>query len=444
MSSAKPSVLRQDLRAIWVDGIAYSAMVGIGETYIPAFALALGHSAVDAGLVATLPMLAGALLQLASYRGVAWIGSQRRWVVLNVAVQAASFLPLCAGALVGSMPAWLVYASAALYWASGLACGPAWNAWVETLVPRRVRIRYFARRSRALHVFVIVGLVSGGWILHSGSLVGRTVLAFALLFSFACLARTLSALALSRQSEPEPLPSGMRRVGYRDFAKRLLRERGGRLFAYMLSVQLAVQVAAPFFNPFMLGELGFGYAEHMGLLAAAVVGKFAALPLFARVAQRHGVRALLWVGGVAIIPAPAYWLLGGDWRWLCAAQVLAGASFAAWELATFLLYFEAIPREERTSVLALFNLANASAIAAGSIAGARLFAWLGGGADSYAALFSVSLALRLATLFFLRRVVVDRVEPRAVPTGTDAVRPSLGSLEEPVLPGVMRTGPERR
>ena len=48
--------VERDLRSMIGDGIAFSAMVGLGETYVPAFALAAGHGDLAAGLVATLPM----------------------------------------------------------------------------------------------------------------------------------------------------------------------------------------------------------------------------------------------------------------------------------------------------------------------------------------------------------------------------------------------------
>src|SRR6187431_394534 len=57
---------RGDMRASIGDAAAYSVMVGIGETYFAAFALAIGAGETFAGLIATLPMLAGASLQLAT------------------------------------------------------------------------------------------------------------------------------------------------------------------------------------------------------------------------------------------------------------------------------------------------------------------------------------------------------------------------------------------
>ena len=43
-----------------IDAAAYSVMVGCGETYLPAFALALGLGPIVAGMVASVPLLVGA------------------------------------------------------------------------------------------------------------------------------------------------------------------------------------------------------------------------------------------------------------------------------------------------------------------------------------------------------------------------------------------------
>ena len=60
MSTTSPisSQHERDLRAITADGVFFSVMVGLGEAYVPAFALAVGLGEIVAGLVATVPMLA--------------------------------------------------------------------------------------------------------------------------------------------------------------------------------------------------------------------------------------------------------------------------------------------------------------------------------------------------------------------------------------------------
>src|SRR5258706_8931415 len=82
---------RSDLAYSTGDAASYSLMVGLGETYFSAFALAIGTGQTFAGLLATLPQMAGALLQLASPWGVKKLGSPRRWIVMFDSLQPASF-----------------------------------------------------------------------------------------------------------------------------------------------------------------------------------------------------------------------------------------------------------------------------------------------------------------------------------------------------------------
>src|SRR5262245_61683454 len=61
LSPDQETGLRRELRSIVADGIAYSVMVGIGETYLSAFALAMGMGEVASGLIATVPLMLGGL-----------------------------------------------------------------------------------------------------------------------------------------------------------------------------------------------------------------------------------------------------------------------------------------------------------------------------------------------------------------------------------------------
>src|SRR6478752_121319 len=130
---------REDLAASIGDAAGASVMIGLGETYFAAFALALGTGETFAGLVATLPMLAGATLQLVTPRLLRQAKSYKRWVVVCVSLQAASLLLMpVAAAFTGRLAAALVFLAAMFYWAASQASGPAWNTWIEEIVPRRL------------------------------------------------------------------------------------------------------------------------------------------------------------------------------------------------------------------------------------------------------------------------------------------------------------------
>ncbi len=86
--------LRRDLVISTVDAVAYCVMVGCGEMYLGAFVLALGLGPLVAGLVASVPLLVGAVVQLAALLAVRHVGGKRPWVVICTTVQALSLLPL--------------------------------------------------------------------------------------------------------------------------------------------------------------------------------------------------------------------------------------------------------------------------------------------------------------------------------------------------------------
>ena len=408
-------------------------MVGLGEAYLPAFALAAGLGDIRSGMVATLPMLFGALVQLAAPRLISRCGSHRRWVVGCVICQGLSLLLLPLALWGKSTALWVIYGAATLYWATGLATGPAWNTWVETIVPPRLRARYFGRRSRISHAAVLLGFLAGGVALQGGKAAGWALPTFVGLFCVAAAFRFTSAKFLSMQREPRAGRLIDRRLKWSEVATRLTGAQSGRLLAYLLTTQVAVQMAGPYFVPYMLSELHFSYLQFATLVALAFAGKFASLPLMGRLAERVGPHRLLVFCGLAIVPLSSLWLVSDKFLFLAGLQFVAGAVWAGYELATLLMFFEAIPAEERTSLLTVYNLGNSAAMAAGTLLGAGLLMTMGEHREGFIVVFWLSSALRLLPLFLLRRIRDTGPESVMATTGTVAIRPSSGSIEVPIM-----------
>lgn len=432
---------RSDLRASTRDAVAFSLMVGAGEAYVPAFAHAAGFGPIIVGLVATLPMLAGGVLQLVSPAAVRRLGSYRRWIVLCARLQAACFIPLIAGALAGRIRTEWLFASVACYWAFGMATGPAWNAWVETLVPARIRTRFFASRTRAAQAALLMGVVAAGVVIESGRGTPHHLVYFAGIFVFASCARLSSARALARQSDSPGLASRLRMIPARDVVSHLRGTAAARLLAYLLALQIAVQICGPFFTPFMLGPLGLSYFQMMVLTAVAFLARIGAMPVLARAVEHASAARVLHAGAAAIVPLPVLWLVSDSFAWLVSVQIVAGFGWAAVEYSSQLAIFENIARDDRASVLTAFNLAHTSVMAIGSTIGALLFAWAGDLRSTYALLFVVSMGARVLALALLRGVSVRVPEPNVV-LRTEALRPSWGAVQQPILSTLQKSPDE--
>ena len=403
-----PTTLRRDLRASLADGVCYSLMVGVGESYLPAFVLALGMGEVASGLVVAAPPIVGAMLQLASPAGVRLLRSQRRWVVACVTAQALSFLPLAAAALAGRIPIAMLFLVAAVYWGSGLAAGPAWNTWMGRIVPAAIRVRFFASRSRWMQVAQFSGLVAAGAALQAGERREAALEVFAGLFLAAGTFRFLSSRLLSRQSEPPLVLEEQRRVSLGELFGRLRHGREARLLLYMVALQVGVQMSHPYFAPYTLGELGFSYAQYMALVAVMFASKAALLPWLGLLAQRFGAVRLLWLAGVCMVLVPLAWIAGASFGLLVVAQILAGGAWAAYELSQLLLFFETIHEEERISMLTTFNVANSISMLTGSLAGGAILHGLGKDHGGYMILFALSAGLRAAAWLVWARRKAER------------------------------------
>ena len=314
--------MRRDLLLSAADGTAYSVMVGCGGTYFPAFALAVGLGPLAAGLIASLPVLIGAVVQLITPFGVGWLGSSRRWVIGCTTLQAIRFLPLAAWALQGEAELWQLLAVASVYWSAGVAGVPAWSSWMGLLIPARVRAVYFSRRNRLGQFGVLFGFVAGGLMLQGATSVGITLQAFVGLFLAAAASRIISTLCLVGCREP------------------------GALLAALWAFTFATRLSAPYFTPFLLEELRFSYLAYMGVIVAGLLAKAVALPTVGRIGSRIGSALSQRLGGTLVVPLSAFWLVSGSRWYLIGPQLVAGTCWAIVDLASALLFYDAVRHRE--------------------------------------------------------------------------------------------------
>lgn len=402
--TALSDVLKRDVRLSMCEGSAYGVMIGVGESYFQAFALAMGLGEVFAALIATVPQFLGSLLQLVSPYAIRKLHSHKKWVAICAGLQAISFLPLLMAAWTGllSQAAMLVIIS--FYWAASLATGPAWNTWHGTVIPRHIRAKFFALRARLYQVTTLVGFLAAGFALKFGRADDYEVTVYAILFAIALICRAISTVCLILESEPVPIPADMQFLTLAEQWDRFSRGPSGRILVFAVAMQVAVFIAGPFFVPYMLKELGFEYHHFAVLIGVSYLAKFVTLPAWGRLAQITGAHRLLWIGAIGLVPLSGGWVLGSNYYWLLALQFISGTAWAAYELALVLLFIETIPEFERTSLLTLYNVANSLGLAVGFVIGAIILNVVGISIVAYLWVFGASTIVRLLTLALLRRV----------------------------------------
>lgn len=395
-----PSV-EKSLQLSLADAFLYSLMVGIGETYLPAFALSVGLGEVFAGILASLPLVSGALLQLFTPKYLRSRNTHKSWVVLSVAMQALAFLPLIYYSFGETPHFWTLFLILTLYWGAGFSATPAWNYWMGQLVPDSISQKYFAKRARLSQVGILIGLVIGGIALHNKITIFSFTSVFGGLFFLAFLCRLGSSFLLSRKRfliEWEPPRD--RLLGVRDswavfWKDPLKRKFFLLLFPYMASVY----ISAPFVTPYFLAQMKMDYGAYMIAIAALMAGKIVALTLMSwrpmgGTSTAGGFKLFMW-GVIAVSPGPALWVVATAYPAALILQFVSGMAWAALEVGLSLIFFKDLSAQEKVPILTIYNVFNAVSIILGTLIGGWLLTMLGETVNGYLMLFFIGGVLRM-------------------------------------------------
>jgi MFS family permease len=356
------------------DGVAYSVMAGGAETYLSAFALFLRASTAQIALVATVPPLAGAVFQFLA----AWLGhkyGRRKPVILaGAALQAFVWLPLLV------LPIWfpkyaiaLLIACLVIYYAGGNLAAPLWSSLMGDLVPERKRGRFFGRRTRLATITSFIALAAAGAVLYGFTRFGHTWLGFTVLFVVAGIARLVSVYHLACMHEPAGqggvLP-GFRVT--RQWLKSLQHSHALRFSLYLVCMQAAVGVSAPFFAVYMLRDLQYNYIQFMANTGTAVLMQFLMLNTWGRISDVFGNRLILVTTGSMIPFLPLLWLVSGNFWYLIGVQVISGFAWAGFSLSAGNFLYDLIPGSRRATSMAFHNVFVAIGVFLGGMLGALL------------------------------------------------------------------------
>jgi MFS family permease len=392
-----------DIRASTIDGCCFSGMVGLGETYFVALYLAIGFGATAAAWLATLPILAGSFFQLVTPAAISRLGSWKRWTVFNAALQSISLFLMAGLVSWGEASFFCVFLVASLYFGSGQATAPAWNMWVEHLVPRSIRTRFLTVRQRASQICLLIIVVLASVAFRCCQVSGidplRPLTAF--LFCAGTL-RAISTWQLSRQNEAPKWVEQSRRE------MQVLLDQDRRelpntkpflhLLLFLVLMQFSVYISSAFFTPYKIRLLELDYARFSVLVIMSYIGKISSLGLAGRLAARWGACRLLLFGAIGIVPMAAAWAISRNFLYLATVQFCSGVMWACYELAMVMVFVDLIPRSRRLKLLSRYNVANSMAMVAGTALGATLFGSLGQGYPAYLGVFVCSSICRLLVL----------------------------------------------
>ncbi|MBI5148102.1 MFS transporter [Candidatus Pacearchaeota archaeon] len=407
------------------EGCAASVTGGVGDSYMSAFAVQIGATNSEIAALTSIPNLISPLAQLITPK---LIEKRKRKGVAATAVllQALMWLPMIVVALV-FMKGDLIYAPILIimfwtvYAALGNSVGPAWNSWMGDLVPSDKRGKYFGRRNTICGLVSLTSTIIAGILLQYSKTAGIVFMAFAILFSLALIFRSVSSYLLRKQYEPELHVEEGYYFSFIDFVKKMKYNNFGRFTIYISLLVLTVNIAGPFFTPYVLRELKFSYIQFMiAMLVIPGIVTMLSMPLWGKFSDKYGTIKTMQTTWIIVCILPALWLISDNfWYIMIVPQIASGLGWAGFNLAAGNFIFDATSRQRRSLCFAYHAVLNGIGVFIGATLGGFVLKYADLNIkfmDAFLFIFLISAVFRiLVSLIFLPKIKEVRQVEKAKP-----------------------------
>ncbi len=362
----------RSLRASVYDASFYAVMVGFGEAYFIPLLVAIGASNFHIGVFTAAPHLFIAGAQFASLALIERYMRRKPIILAGASGQALFVALFLAGIIADNRSAWLYIGLVCGYYASIGLTGPAWNSLMGDLTTSSDRGAFFGKRNGLSQLVLFLSIIAAGILLQHFSGDSDKMFGFMIIFALSFIGRTLSVISLTLHYE---VPYSVTRDSYfslYQFLSRTPKSNFARFVFFVALMNLAVQIAAPFFAIYMLRDLGFSYLLYMIALGAMVLAQFVWMRIWGPFADRYGNRLVLRITGAVIPVVPLLWLFSSNFTYILIIQVVSGIAWAGWALSSANFIFDAVTPPKRARCAAFLNAFGSLGIFIGALTGAYL------------------------------------------------------------------------
>lgn len=367
---------------VLVQDLAWASMCGAfsGGVILVAFALNLGASPLQIGLLAAIPFLANAM-QLPATLMIERVRLRQRISVVALTAARALTLGLAVLPLMSGEPqlalALLIAAQFVIAVLNAVG-GCALNSWLHQLIPHGRLGQFFSRRLFFGTALACVATLAAGELVDRAR--QQPMQAYALCFVIAGIAGFVSSWFLSRAPEPVMPPGGPTGSVVERLSKPFTDPNFRRLLVFLAAWTIASNLTAPFLTVYLIEQRGYAIGTVTSLWVTSQVCNALTLYLWGRLSDRlsnKGVLAVALPVHFACVLALVFvdalrtpqWQLGT----LFVIHMAMGVATGGIALATGNLGLKLAPQGEGTVYLAAIGLASAVAggiapIAAGALA----------------------------------------------------------------------------
>ncbi len=379
----------------YIEVFITSFVVGLAENYFAAYAVQSGHSALQSGLLVSLPLIFAAIIQFLTQPYFQFLNASK-FVQFAVLLQSVSLISLSGLSILNSNPNFSILLFIySVYWLGHFAIQPAWNRWIAEFVPADYGQTYFSYRNRLSQSGIIAGLILGGITLHMKIIDVPIEILYFSLFAISFICKITTYFLFKKHPATTALV-------YISKQKMILIFKKYQKFLRSYSVfNFSIYLSAPFVAGYLLAELKLNYFDFMLVMLGLFAGKVLTSVWLQKSKTQIDPTRLMFIGGLIAAPLPALWPVCSELWMMILLHVISGIAWASWEVGLSLCFFKNITDDEKIETISLYHYIGTVTQVLGTCFGAIMinFAFH----ENYNFIFIMAGVVRLICVLPLRR-----------------------------------------
>jgi MFS family permease len=397
---------RKNMRYSTSEGVFNSASDSINNAYLTPFAMSLGATSAEVGILSAAQNLASTLSQIPGAMLTEYVDRKTIWVFAQTFGKILLWIPLLLLPFlgIGNPVSIFIVIAFMISFATGVR-RPAWTSLMGDVIPSSIRGRYFGSRNTILGISGIVMTLIGGYIISSYG--------FSTIFAVYVILNIVAIPFFIRMLEPpsKRIYHYRHRISIRpgNWPSTIRANKGLSIFTAFLGLMyFATTISSPFYTVYMLRDLHINYMIFAVLTTIGAVAHIVTFKYWGKLIDRFGSRNILFVTALLSIFTPLLWIVSSSPLSIAFLMIFDGFAWAGFDQVAFTFLLDIIPAERRPQYIANHNFFVGMGIFFGALAGGVLASIFESQALFIFAglhvLFLLSFILRLVPLALLTKM----------------------------------------
>lgn len=418
---------KQDLNKVVMDGLTWQVFYTLtfGGVFMIGFALFLGATPFEIGIISSLPFFANVAQLIGSYL-IERSGRRKAMILWSAFVSRALWALIIIAPIFILPPSKSIWTIILVFGISSILnsiTGVAWLSWMSIKVPKHVMGKFFSKRTAYMSIVGVVVGLAGGFFLDYWKTAHNMLDGFLALFSVGMVFSMFSVFYLARIKD---FKTEGEQINLRKFVKMVKSPFKDIDFKRFLKFGIvwgfALGIAGPFMLVYQLDVLNLSYIMVVFFSTLFTVSGVLVLSKWGDVVDKYGAKPIVAMCALilSLFPLSLVFINNSNYMLLAPINIIAGIAFSGVDFASAQILLRTAPQTNRSIYFSAFMASNGIAFAISPIIGgflAGVFANL-----SYSILFFTFSGLHF--LFILSgllrlwgaSLVKDINEPESKPT----------------------------